>query len=129
MTEEENETPVLTAADILGADDLPIKELDVKEWGGKIFVQTLGGTEIAAWQMAVKERSEDGVQSAEDVMFVFSSLIVKTVVNEEGGRLFKDDHAERLAAKNPNVLRRVYEVAARMNGVSVDGEETDAAKN
>jgi hypothetical protein len=47
-----------------------------------------------------------------------AKLLVKCLVDEAGERLFTDQDAPALGAKNGAVIDRLYDVAARLSGLS-----------
>lgn len=100
---------VLTAAEILAAQDRKRELVEVPEWGGSVYVQ-----EISA---ADAER----ISEAQSIVG-FCSLCI---VDENGERLFSEEDAEALGKKGTAAMRRVMDAVTRINGVS----EEDEGKN
>lgn len=110
----------LTREQILEADDLVTEEIFVPEWGDKLFVRTMTGTERDAWNS--RSTDEDGER---DMVDYSARLCVVCVVDEAGVRIFSDSDGHRLGAKSGKAVGTVFLVAARLNGL--DG--SDVAKN
>jgi hypothetical protein len=106
----------LTRDAILSADDLQYEDVNVPEWGGTVRVRGLTGRERDAFEASlVKQKSGKGSIDLSDVT---SKLIARTVVDEEGQRLFTDLDIKGLGAKSGVALNRVFAVAQRLSGLS-----------
>jgi hypothetical protein len=101
---------VLTRDAILGADDLPKEKVEVPEWGGDVYVRTLTGTERDSF-----EKQWAGGKVPEHVR---AGLVVKTLVDESGKRIFEDGDVAKLGSKSAMVLDRLFAIAQRLNGLS-----------
>jgi hypothetical protein len=113
----------LTKAQILAADDLPRKQVDVPEWGGSVFVRTMSGTERDAWEMSLVEFREG--QRIEHLENVRAKLVAFTAIDESGARLFTDSDVLALGRKSAKALDRVYEAAQELNRLdrrSIEGD-------
>lgn len=101
---------VLTRAAILEAEDLPRERVEVPEWGGSVYVRTMTGAEKDRFEFdetrATEKRTPEGARAR---------LLVVTLVDEAGQRLFTEQDMETLGAKSSAALDRCYEVAARLN--------------
>jgi hypothetical protein len=103
---------------ILKADDLPRESVNVKAWGGVVFVKT----------MTAGERDALDAVNAEDreakVKHLFSArLVAATVVDEAGALLFTEADVPALARKSARVMDRIVDVALKLNRM----RESDAA--
>ncbi len=124
-----------TRDSILGAMDLNFEELEIEEWNNQtVYVWEMTGDEFSAYQAALSdlrhEISQKGKRNRE-VKFVAESHIHRAVVelcflclkDKSGVRLFTtDDQKRKLGSKSQAVLRRIYEVAERINKLDVDEE-------
>lgn len=108
---------------IVGAEDTPIKMINVPEWGGDVYVKrpsirerdSLG--ELSRQFLELKVDSK-GKQSTEFVRTeasekAFASFRLKTVgfalCDEKGKRLFHDDEIESvLGEKSPEAIERIF---------------------
>jgi hypothetical protein len=112
---------------ILGAVDIQTEKEFVPEWGGDVIVRGLTGEELDAYQATIRQMRPrlDG-KGMEPVLIqdnMRAKLLVKCLVNEAGERLFTDQDASALGAKNGSVLDRLYDVAARLSGLSDEEKE------
>ena len=106
---------MLSREEILAIEDRVTEEVDVPQWGGKVFVRSLDGPE-AAELFRLTEKSPSGA----DRSFMVA-LVICATVDAEGRRLFTIQDAPTLARKNYAALQRVYAVAARLSGFSQEG--------
>ena len=113
---------LLSASDILGADDLAHERVDVPEWGGHVFVKTLTAGERDAFEASMfKGRGKDRVENLENLR---ARLCALTLCDEAGVRLFDAADVARLTAKSAKALDRVFDRAQRLNGMgAADIEE------
>jgi hypothetical protein len=113
---------LLSKAEILGADDLPFRDVPVPEWGGSVRVRTMNGKERDEFRAALA--SEGPVPVAK----LSAVLLVATCVDENGVRLFTMEDMEALQAKCATALDAPAGVAMQINGLAVSAVD-DAAKN
>ena len=114
---------MLTADEILKADDCRIVRVLVPEWcpAGKeesesyIYVRTIPGEQRDLFQeqciVGTPGRTRLNLRNAT------ARLVVLAACNESGERLFTDAHVSALGAKSCVALNRVYEKAAELNGL------------
>lgn len=107
---------------ILAADDVQTKLVQVPEWGGAVYVKAMTGAMRDAWeQMLVKE----GASSIENAR---AKLLVISVVDEDGNRLFTDADIQALGEKSGSALTRLANVAQKLSRLG-EKELEDAVKN
>jgi hypothetical protein len=99
---------MLSAIDILSVDDLAREEMDVPEWGGKICVREMTGTELAEWQRIAQDPEREDVDAV-------VALAMFTVCDSEGNRLFDMNTFDALKQKSIQVILQIQEVALRVN--------------
>lgn len=107
---------------ILGAADIKTEKVPVPEWGGEVIIRGLTGEELDNFQGSVRQfrPSLDG-KGMEAVLVqdnMRAKLLVKCIVDEAGERLFTDQDASALGAKNGAVIDRLYDVASALSGLS-----------
>ena len=111
-------TKLLTADDILGADDLPKELVECPEWGGHVFIRTFQSTERDAWEQSivlVRESSKEAnLENAR------ANLVSRVACDDEGKALFTVHQIENLGQKSAKALGRCFDVATRLNGLSTD---------
>lgn len=103
---------VLTAADILAAQDRKRDLVEVPEWGGSVYVQEISAADA-------ERLSEEKVG-----MVAFCAMCM---VDKDGSPLFTDDQVADLSEKSTKAFRRVMAAVTALNGF-VDTEE-DEGKN
>jgi hypothetical protein len=107
---------------ILGAVDVQTEKVDVPEWGGDVIVRGLTGDELDNFQGSVRQfRPTFDGKGMEAVLVqegMRAKLLVKCLIDENGDRLFTDQDAPALGAKNGSVIDKLYDVAARLSGLS-----------
>jgi len=102
-------TNMLNRDAILATDDLERETVDVPEWGGAVVVQALTSRQRALFE---RRKSDEFDQVA---------LVTRCVVDQNGNRTFGDQDIETLACKSAAAVDRLYQVAARLCGLS-EGE-------
>ncbi len=119
---------ILSADEILQADDLPREMVSVPEWGkGRcVYVRTMTATERDAFEIA--ELAARGKNIKANVAGLRGRLAAATICNEAGVRLFEAGHGEALGKKSAPALDRIFTVAARLNKISEKDVE-ELAKN
>jgi hypothetical protein len=107
---------------ILGAVDVQIEKHFVPEWGDEVIIRGLTGDELDAFQGSVRQfRPTFDGKGMEAVLIqegMRAKLLVKCLVDEAGERLFTDQDAPALGAKNGAVIDRLYDIASRLSGLS-----------
>lgn len=113
---ERRQAMKLSRDDILKAEDIVTEEIEVPEWGGTVTVRGLTGRERDEFEAGIMERR--GRRMIPNVANVRAKLVVRCCVDDEGNRLFKDADAEALGDKSAGATNRIYEVAARLSGMT-----------
>jgi hypothetical protein len=106
-------------AKISAADDLPREPVEVPWFDEKLYIRGLSGDEKDEWYARNMPNGDFQWRSG-----LTSSLLVKTLVTEDGDRLFGDDETEALGRKSAAVLSELMAVAMRLSGLN---EETEVA--
>jgi len=104
---------------ILGAEDLPLVEVAVPEWGGSVWVKPMTAAGRDAFEVAVSD--DNGEVDRRNFR---AKLVARCAVDPETGvRLFKDDDAKALGSKNALPLSRIFEAAAKASGLTPEDVE------
>lgn len=117
---------------ILRAKNLKTEEVHVPEWADAetgddtVLVKELTGAERDAYEASM--RLQRGKEFVANMLNVRAKLVVRTVVGENGERLFTDQDAGALGELSASALDRVFEVAARLSRLS-DEDVDELAKN
>ena len=114
---------LLSKSAILGASDLKHEDVPVPQWGGTVRVRTMTGLERDEFRAAISTE-EGGVPVGKFAV----ALLVATLVDESGNRLFSQDDMAALQAKSAATLDAPAAVAMRLNGLGGTAV-AEAAKN
>ena len=95
---------------IFQAVDLDIKEVNVPEWGGVICVRGLTARE--------RDHFEASIGTSANLDNLRARLVVLSICDAEGERVFKDSDAIELGKKNAQVVNRLFDIARSMSGMS-----------
>ena len=110
---------LLTAADILAAEDQEIKEVAVPEWGGSVFVRSMNGNERDRYEKQFMEwRLKKGKLTS-----MRASMLVLCLCDETGKRIFTQRQIDDLGTKSSRVLDRLWDVARDLSGMDDDDVE------
>ena len=94
---------------ILEANDRPVKELPIPEWGCTVFIRTMSAGERDRYEAA---------HLANPYLDARARLAAETVCDEAGNKLFSPEDVAALSQKSCKALDRIFAVAMRHNGVS-----------
>lgn len=111
----EKKTALLSKESILAVQDVVTERVEVPEWGGTVLVRGLTGAERDAFEGEVIQRSGRDVKT--NTRNMRARLVVLSVVDEQGNRLFGFPDIETLGAKSARALDRVFAVAMRLSGL------------
>lgn len=109
----------LSAAAILAAEDRPIVDVDVPEWGGEVALRAMS----AAAAIDFLEETQTGNAKKTDGMV---KIIQQCAVDESGRALFTVEDLEKLREKSLPVLLRLQDAALKLNGLTLVGSEAPA---
>lgn len=102
----------LTREQIIAAEDLKSEDVEVPEWGGKVLVRSLTGTDRD--KLGASLIGPDGHPNKGKYRV---GLVAASMVDENGNPLFGFDEVDALGKKSSAALDRVYAVAERLNGI------------
>lgn len=121
--------------EFFGFNACVIEKVHIKEMNADFFVRSLGATEKAGWEYApidVNNNAKNGnnvLQFAKNRMISARERLVELAVcNEDGSRFFKDGDAAQIGKQNAKVISTLYDVAARLSGISKEDLE-EVVKN
>lgn len=112
---------LLSRDQILEMEDLDYEVVEVPEWGGKVRVRALTGTERDAFESSLVKGT--GKIQKVDTQNIRAKLCSLTMVDSEGERLFSHQDIKVLGAKSAAALDRVYDVASRLSKISKEDVE------
>ena len=109
------------AASILDLPDLATEEVEVPEWGFRLRVRSLTGTERDAFEASLLQtRGRDREINLRNMR---AKLVVQSVRKADDSRVFSDTQVEALGRKNAAALQRVFRVAQKLSGLAEDEVE------
>lgn len=108
---------------ILSSEDLPFEEMEMPEWGGKVNVRGLTGKERDAFEESIADKSGEEGAPKVNLNNFRAKLVVLTVVDENGKRVFSDTDADALGKKSARAINRVFEKARKLSGIGKDDVE------
>jgi len=112
----------LSKDQILAADDMGLKEVEVPEWGGNVFVRVMTVGERDSYENEWIVNKNKGVENFR------SKFLQRVLCDEKGELLFTASEIDLLAKKSARVITRIWEAAMRHNALS-DGDVEELAKN
>jgi len=107
----------LTKEEILKADDLPKKAVNVPAWGGEVFVRTMTAIEKDQFEESNRNHEDDGSTTFNAVGYR-ARLIQKTVCDENGNLLFTEDDLPALQKKSGKAIDLVIKVSQELNAIT-----------
>lgn len=110
----------LTKAAILEAQDLTTELIEVPEWGGSLTVRTMTGSERDVFEDSISKATVNG---RVDLRGLKVKLVVLTVLDDSGDRLFDDSDMAELNKKSASAIDRIFQVAQRLNGLTNEDVE------
>src|SRR5215472_6825818 len=112
----------LSRDDILKAEDGGTVEVDVPEWGGTVLVRGMTGRERDEFETSMLERGRGG-RMVPNPVNTRAKVIARCIVDDDGKRLFTAADVQALGDKSGAAIDRVFEVAARLSGMSDEDRE------
>jgi hypothetical protein len=112
----------LSRDDVLKADDRVTEEVVCPEWGGSVLVRGMTGRERDSWEVSLRDQ-RSGQRIPGRMNNIRSQVIVRCIVDDDGARLFTDADVAALGEKSGAAIDRVYDVAARLSGLSEEDEK------
>lgn len=116
---------LLSREAILGAQDLPTKDVPVPEWGGTVRIRSLTAKDRDAIETAIFTARQEGLVAPDNVRARYASACI---VDEKGAPLFTADDVEALGQKSATALNRVYDAVLSHNAIA-EGDVEELAGN
>jgi hypothetical protein len=100
---------------ILAADDLVKVPITLPAWtDAPLFVRTMSGAERDTFEASILDKTGQTLSN------IRAKLAVRTLVDENGNRIFTDADAAALGDKSAAELQKVFNVARKLNKLSND---------
>jgi hypothetical protein len=107
------EKKLLTAAEVLQAEDADFVDVDVSQWwGGTIRIRALTAKEAITFTK---------LEQQESMIMVVS----RCAIDEDGNRLFTDKQVEKLKTKSFAAFIKIQKAAMKLNGLSTETVKND----
>ena len=111
----------LSKDQILAAEDIPTKDVEVPEWGGSVRMRGLTGSERDAYESSLfQQRGEKRILRTENAR---ARLVAMCIVDEDGERMFSDAEVKDLGRKSGKVLDRLFDEARKLSGLTAEDVE------
>ncbi len=114
---------------ILSAKDDQVELVNVQAWGGSLYVRGMTAGELDNFYKSM--RKGQGAKTRVETDFFQARAVARCAVEgpQPGARrLFDASDVEALKAKNGAALKLVFDVAARLSGIT-DAEEEEVAED
>lgn len=112
----------LSRDDILKAEDNASEEVQVPEWGGAVLVRGMTGRERDEFELSLMEQGRGG-RMTRNLTNTRAKLVSRCVVDDDGKRLFTAADIQALGDKNAAAIERIFDVAARLSGLTEAEQE------
>lgn len=106
---------------ILAANDAKHEPVECPEWGGTVYVRTISAAERDRWEIEHEKRKDS--PGATNIRGMLLSL---ALCDEHGKAMFTIADADALGKKSAVVMDRLFDAAAKLNGIGAAA--TEAAK-
>lgn len=123
---------ILTAADILSADDIERELVEIPEWGGSVWVYGMTASERDRQELeAARILQNANDRSAKKAQRANIRAMVAAIVcrDENGARIFGSEHIQQLGKRSAKPLDRIYDVARRLSGITDSTDEEEEKEN
>lgn len=115
------ELVLLNRDQILAAQDVEYKVIDVPEWGGSVRVRSLSGSGRDQLEAHMTRAAGTSVEINTDGFANFRAMFVAmSIVDAEGNRIFTDSDVAALGEKSSKALQRVYNACMELSAVTED---------
>lgn len=106
----------LSRDQIQNASDVQRERVPVPEWGGDVLVQGLSAKDRDDYEATILRMN--GTDAKVNLANARVKLVVRTVIDEAGNKMFSAEDVNWLAQKSAAAIERVYAVASRLSGIS-----------
>lgn len=120
---------ILNREQILAQKNFGIKEIDVPELGGSVYIRKWSGKDRAKFLQASITVDSGNVDVKYEKIFDNMSLVVAlSLCDETGARMFNDDEIDFISEMNADIIQTIYQESLTLNSL-VQESVKDAAKN
>lgn len=117
---------LLSKADILAAQDIPVREIYIAEWDADVRVKGLNARERDDYESSITV----GKGKNRDVQMrnMRAKLIVRCLVGDDNKPIFSEADVDALGEKSAAAIEKIFDVARELSGLSENDME-ELAKN
>lgn len=109
----------LSKESILDADDRVYEDVYVERWGGYVRIHALTATQRDQFEASLVREVGKGKRQVRNLTNMRARLVALTATDDKNVPLFdKPEDVARLGGKNASEVNRLFEVAARLSGLS-----------
>jgi hypothetical protein len=120
---------ILSREKILAQKSFGIKEIEVPELGGNVYIRKWSGKDRAKFLQASISVDGGNVDVKYEKIFDNMSLVVAlSLCDETGVRMFNDDEIELISELNSDAIQSIYQQALELNSL-IQKSIGEAAKN
>jgi hypothetical protein len=109
---------VLTAEQILAAQDAGLSKVAVPEWNGEVYVRVMSVGERDSYERMWLGKRDTGIENFR------TEYLARVLCDEKGALLFTRDQVGALANKNGAVMSRLFDAAMKHNNMTEGDVET-----
>lgn len=102
----------LTAEQIIASDDMGLKKLHVREWGGDVYIRVMSVGERDNYERMWIGKKDVGVDNFR------AEYLARVLCDEKGELLFSRDKVEALAKKSGAVMGKLFDEAMKHNSMT-----------
>lgn len=103
------------------ANDRPLHELPIPEWGCKAYVRMASAAET----MPILERIQKYSESSKKDPYHLAWVVSKFLCEADGSLVYPGEDYRQLAERSFPVVGRLYKEVARLNGIAFSEEDED----
>lgn len=111
---------------ILAANDTIGKSFFVEEWDVTVNLKRMTVAETMSFQQTISSGNDDDNTSGLRNMVAF---IATCMCDENGHRIFNDDEYHLIDSRSTEVVQRIFDEAAKLNGMGKDDDGEEAKKS
>lgn len=106
---------------ILDADDKQYDIVECPEWGGKVRIRGLSGTQRDAYESSLVV--SNGTDRKMNLANARAKMLVLAVVDGEDRPIFTSDDVRALGRKSAAPIERIFDAARKLSGMSEEDVE------
>lgn len=111
---------------IIEMDDRQYDDVEVPEWGGKVRVRGMSGTQRDDYEASII--TNNGADRKVNLRNARAKLVARCIVDEDGKTIFTTEDVPALGRKSAVALERVFDAARRLSGMT-EGDVERLAEN